>query len=463
MVKIFEAESPEKLISTNAISRYKNLKDRGVLIENLKSKNQIDHFELEMVTMSGKPVNVLISAKLENDIISGMVMDITEHKKLEAKLIHAQKMETVGTLAGGVAHDFNNILTAIIGYGNLLKMKMKNDDPLLHFTEQILSSSERAANLVRNLLAFSRKQITNPRPLNINEIVNRVENLLRRIIGEDIELKITLTDEDLTVIVDSGQIEQVLMNLATNARDAMPNGGTLTICTELTKPDEEFITVNNHEKAWRYALISVSDTGIGMDKDTKDKIFEPFFTTKEVGKGTGLGLSIVYGIVQQHDGFIDYYSELGKGTTFKIYLPVIKLKDTVQTKSAEITEVKGGTETILLAEDEEKVRTIAKTVLEEAGYKVIEALDGEDAINKFIENKDKVQFLLFDIIMPKMSGRTAFEKIKEIRPDIKVLFVSGYSADFIHEKEILEQGLNFMSKPITPTALLTRVREVLDD
>jgi len=391
-----------------------------------------------------------------------VVRDITERKKLEAQLQQSQKMEAVGTLTGGIAHDFNNILTAIIGYGNILKMKLEQESPLLPYTDQILASAERAANLTQSLLAFSRKQVINPKPVNLSETTASIEKILLRIIGEDIELKTILSGmRDLRVMADAGQIEQVLMNLAVNARDAMSEGGTLTIETGLEELDMDFLKIHEYGKPGMYAMLTVTDTGHGMDEMTRQRIFEPFFTTKEVGKGTGLGLSMVYGIIKQHSGYINCYSEPGTGTTFRIYLPVIE-SETEKAKKEEHITLSGGTETILLAEDEEEVRKLMKLVLEETGYKVIEAVDGKEAIEKFRENKDRITLLLLDVIMPKINGKGVYEEAKKIKPDIKALFSSGYPADFIHKKGILEEGLNFISKPASPHELLKRIREVLD-
>jgi len=391
-----------------------------------------------------------------------VVRDITEHRKLEAQLQQSQKMEAVGTLTGGIAHDFNNILTAIIGYGNILKMKLEKESPLLGYTDQILASADRAANLTQSLLAFSRKQVINPKPVNLNEITASIEKILLRIIGEDIELKTTLSGmRDLRVMADAGQIEQVLMNLAANARDAMPEGGTLTIETGLEELDLDFLKIHEYGKQGMYAILTVTDTGHGMDENTRQRIFEPFFTTKEVGRGTGLGLSMVYGIIKQHSGYINCYSEPEKGTTFKIYLPVIE-SATEKTKKEEHITLSGGTETILLAEDEEEVRKLMRLALEEAGYKVIEAVDGKEAIEKFRENKDSIGLLLLDVIMPKMNGKGVYEEARKIKPGIKALFSSGYPADFIHKKGILEEGLNFISKPASPHEFLKRIREILN-
>ncbi|MBI5196836.1 MAG: PAS domain S-box protein [Nitrospirae bacterium] len=396
-----------------------------------------------------------------NNNLTGLihvVRDITERRKLENQLRQSQKMEAIGQLAGGTAHDFNNIITAIIGYASIMKLKVGADDPLRILIDQVLSSSEKATNLVQSLLAFSRKQISNPEPVKINEIIKSIEKLLSMAVGEDIELKIELT-EDLIVTADIVQMEQVIMNLCTNARDAMPGRGTLTIRTGAVELTRDFITAHGYGEEGRYALISVSDTGTGMDENTRERIFEPFFTTKEFGKGTGLGLSIVYGIIKQHKGYITCQSEPGKGTTFNIYLPVTKsaIKEIQPSKPPELAGAAG---TILFAEDEDELRKLTRQILEDAGYKVIEAVDGADAINKFIENKD-IDLLLFDVIMPKMGGNEAYDKIRKIHPDIKVLFISGYPADFIGKYGVLEQGINFISKPVSPTMLLKKIIEAL--
>jgi PAS domain S-box-containing protein len=392
--------------------------------------------------------------------ILGVFSDITERKNLEARLLQAQKMETVGQLAGGIAHDFNNNLTAVIGYAYMLKMKIKDDEDLRDYANRILLLSDRAANLTKSLLAFSRKQLMNPMPVDLNEIIKRVDHLLSRIIGEDIKLQVVLLEEDLIVMADSGQIEQVLMNLATNARDAMPKGGLLTIGTETAYIDHKFIKEHGFGKEGRYALISFADTGIGMDRETREKIFEPFFTTKEVGKGTGLGLSMVYGIIKQHEGYINVYSEPGMGTTFRIYLPLIKAK-VEEIKPEVIQPVERGTETILLAEDEIEVKEFTKKMLEEYGYKVITAGSGQKAIDEFKAHKDKIQLVLLDVIMPNKNGKEAYEEIKKIMPDIKVLFMSGYPADIIHKHDIIEKGFAYIEKPASPTKLLRKIREVL--
>jgi nitrogen-specific signal transduction histidine kinase/CheY-like chemotaxis protein len=391
----------------------------------------------------------------------GLISNITPLKQLEAQLRQAQKMEAVGQLAGGIAHDFNNILTAIIGYGNLLRMKLARDSALRTYVEQILASSERAANLTHSLLAFSRKQIIDLKPIDINAVITRVERLLQRLIGEDIEFRTVLCPGSLPVLADSVQMEQVLMNLVTNARDAMPGGGMLLIETAVFEMGEEFQRTHAYGKPGSYALVAVSDTGMGMDERTRAKIFDPFFTTKDVGKGTGLGLAMVYGIVKQHSGYINVYSEPGKGTSFKLYFPLTgSLNRPVPVEIPSVSHQ--GTETVLLAEDDAEVRKLTRTVLQDFGYRVIDAVDGEDAVLKFKADPAAVDLLVFDIIMPKQNGKEAYMEIRDLRPGIKALFMSGYTADVAHKKGILETGLDFVLKPISPTDFLKKVREVLD-
>jgi PAS domain S-box-containing protein len=390
-----------------------------------------------------------------------MARDITDYKHLEEQLLHSQKLEAVGLLAGGVAHEFNNILTAIMGYGSLLQGKFERGDPYNSYVDSIVRSSRKAANLTQGLLAFSRKQIINPKPVPVNDIVRKVEELLVRVIGEDIELKTVLTNADLMVTVDSGQIEQVLMNLATNARDAMPTGGVLTIETEPVTLDDAYVKGHLDTRRGRYALISLSDTGTGMDEKTKEHIFEPFFTSKEVGKGTGLGLSIVFGIIKQHNGDIVVYSEPGKGTVFKIYLPLSRGLEAEQSEPIPLPSPKGGDETILMSEDNEQVRHLVKTVLQDAGYTVI-AADSEDAVRIYEKNRESVRLLLLDVVMPKKSGKAVYDDIKKIQPDIKALFMSGYTASVINKSGVLDAGIDFIAKPISPDELLRKVRKVLD-
>jgi PAS domain S-box-containing protein len=389
------------------------------------------------------------------------VRDITERKGLEMQLQHAQKMEAVGQLAGGVAHDFNNILTAIIGFGSFLQRKLADDKALCHNVDQIIAAAERAAQLTQSLLTFSRKQAINLKPVDLNVIIQRLEKLLLRIIGEDIQLTTSIHPEELVVQADSGQLEQVLMNLAANSRDAMPIGGSIVISTRPIEMDAGFIAAHGYGEPGVYALVTFEDTGTGMDRGTQEKIFEPFFTTKEVGKGTGLGLSIAYGIVKQHHGIINVYSEQGNGTTFRIYLPLTALAVTAPVlRTAAVEE--HGTETILIGEDDAGVRELTRMILEQSGYTVIEACDGEDALVKYGQNKGAVSLIILDIIMPKRGGKSVADEIARENPLSRVLFVSGYTANIIRQNGILEEGLNFISKPFSPQELLNKVREVLD-
>lgn len=387
--------------------------------------------------------------------------DITENKRLEAQLRHAQKMEAVGVLAGGIAHDFNNILTAVIGYANMLQIGLSPDNPLCYHVERILQASDRAARLVKSILAYSRKQIMIPVSVSVNGIIREVETLLRRLMGERVELRIVLAENDMTIKADSGQIEQVLMNLAVNARDAMPDGGSLIIETGRREMDDEFIAAHGYGRAGRYAAITVTDTGTGMDEKTREKIFDPFFTTKEVGKGTGLGLSMVYGIIKQHHGYVNVYSEIGRGTTFRIYLPLVDAAVGSRDRPKPHSPA-GGSETILIAEDDEAVRTLMATALREAGYSIIEAVDGEDAIAKFAAHKNAIRLAVLDVIMPKKNGTHVFAELKTIRPEIRVLFISGYPSDFLQKQFEVGPETHSLSKPGSATELIRKVREVLD-
>jgi signal transduction histidine kinase/CheY-like chemotaxis protein len=401
-----------------------------------------------------------------NNMSESLMRREEEKEHLGEQLRHAQKMEAIGTLAGGIAHDFNNILTAIYGYSILLKLKLDENNPLCHEVENIISAAERAANLTKSLLAYSRKQPIDLRPVNLNELIKDVKKLLTRLISEEIEFSLNLIEKDLIVMVDPGQMEHVLFNLATNARDAMPNGGTLTITSEYVELKQNCVSnnnfvSNNKEKTNKYALLTVSDTGIGMNNEILEKIFDPFFTTKEVGKGTGLGLSMVYGIIEQHKGFIDVSSEPDKGAKFKIYLPLIMM--TVEDKITEkIPIIRGGRETILIAEDDHEVRKLSKYILKEYGYNVIDVMNGSEAVRSFKKNQEDVHLLLFDVIMPKKNGNDAYQEIKKIKPDIKVLFISGYDYNIIRKQGGFEEGINFISKPVSPFFLLKKVRETLD-
>jgi two-component system, NtrC family, sensor kinase len=387
--------------------------------------------------------------------------DMTERKRLEAQLRHAQKMEAVGQLAGGVAHDFNNILTVIMGFGELLQVGLQPGDPKLSQMSQILNAADRATHLTKSLLAFSRKQVMLLQQVELNELAQRHSRFLTRIIGEDVTLRTELSKERLPVMADSGQIEQVLMNLATNARDAMPCGGVLSIKTDAVLLGPEFYQQHGYGGAGHYARITVADDGIGMDAEIQDKIFEPFFTTKSPGRGTGLGLSIVYGIVQQHGGYITIASQLGFGTTFTIYLPLVD----AQQESARATPTlmpRGGKETILVVEDDGAVRSLMHSVLTRFGYSVLLAESGEEALALFDSEGDAVGLALLDVILPNMNGQEVCQALRQRSPLLKVLFLSGYATEVIHDRGIRMQGVDILPKPARPLELAMKVRDMLD-
>ena len=398
---------------------------------------------------------------LQNELHARNLLEIEQHK-LEEQLNHAQRMDSIGTLAGGIAHDFNNILTGIIGYGTIALKKIAKDDPQRHFIQRILEASDRAVHLTRELLQFSRKQVLDRKPVDLNKVVAKAEKFLNRVIGEDITIKSIFHKTTLPVLADEFQLEQVLVNLATNARDSMSRGGIVTVSTGMTYIDEDYATAHGPGMPGTYAIITVSDTGGGMDTETQKRIFEPFFTTKEIGKGTGLGLAVVYGIVKQHDGLIHVDSEPAQGTCVKIYLPLIASGTAEDNMPSGDESPARGRETILLAEDDDIVRNMSATVLTEYGYTVIEAVNGAEAVRKFRENADAIQLLLFDMIMPEMNGKDASDEIKKLRPDIKTIFASGYALDIVQQKMALEEGLQLVSKPIPPMELLRKVRSVLD-
>jgi len=393
----------------------------------------------------------------------GTHTDITEQKKLEEQYRQAQKMEAVGQLAGGVAHDFNNILTAIFGYSQLSLGKLQENDPVKKYVEEIMKASERAAVLTQSLLTFSRKQEVTLVVIDLSNVVKDFEIFLHRLIREDIELKVCCNEESLAVMADRGQIEQVIMNLVTNSRDAMPNGGKLRIETLSVTLDQEFVKSHGYGKEGTYAVISVSDSGSGMDKETQSHIFEPFYTTKEQGKGTGLGLAMAYGIIKKHDGFINIYSEPGTGTIFKIYLPEVSDVAVDDKTGPEVSiALQGGTETILVCEDDEALRKLAVNVLSHFGYGVIEAIDGQDAIDKFVAHRKNIDLVFIDAIMPKKNGKQASDEMKIVRPDIKTIFVSGYTRDIFEGDSPFDKNTTFIHKPYSPNDLLTKTRELLD-
>lgn len=387
--------------------------------------------------------------------------DLDDRKALEDQLRHSQKMEAVGQLAGGIAHDFNNILTAIIGYASIMQLKLPVDSPFKDTAKQILSAAERGSSLTQGLLAYSRKQEMNPAKVDLNDIITRSKKLLLRLVGEDIQIQSVQGGQPLMIMADSIQIEQVLMNLITNARDAMPDGGTISITTETVNIDAQFIVDNGFGVVGTFAHLSICDTGEGMDEETLKRIFDPFYTTKETGKGTGLGLSIVYGIIKRHGGYINCRSELGKGSCISMYLPLIVEQQTENNAVKEEKEPAGGTELILMAEDDESMRGLYRELLEEFGYTVIEAIDGLDALNKFNEHASDIRLVILDAVMPGMKGLDVYRAIRKEKPDTKVLFCSGYSIDIIEKELKKDPLLQFLGKPYMPKELLMKIREIL--
>ncbi len=381
----------------------------------------------------------------------------------EEQLIQSQKLEAVGRLAGGVAHDFNNLLTVILGYSEIANRNLSAGDPLRHNLEEITNASKRAASLTRQLLAFSRKQIMQPRVFDLNTVVSDLEKMLRRMIGEDVEMHVSRQPNLGRIKADPVQLEQVIMNLVVNARDAMPRGGHLSIETNNVYLDESYAREHLPVVAGDHVMLAISDTGCGMDEVTRQHIFEPFFTTKEVGKGTGLGLSMVYGIVRQSGGTIWVYSEAGQGTTFKIYFPMVPANDNEHSHASQPLDVLKGTETILLVEDADPVRTLTRRVLENAGYRVLEAASAEAAIKlcESIEG-DKIGLLLTDVVMPGMNVDDMSKILRAKHPGMPVLYMSGYTDDAIVQRGVLEAGVNFLEKPFSPVSLALKVREVLD-
>ena len=392
----------------------------------------------------------------------GIMTDISSQRRLEQQFAQSQKMEAIGRLAGGVAHDFNNVITVISGYGQMLLEGAKDDPLLREAAEEVLNSADRAAGLARQLLAFSRRQAIQPRLLDLNELVSNLQKLLGRVIGEDIELKTILRPGIAPVLADPGQMEQVLMNLAVNARDAMPNGGKLIVETSNVTLDESYTAAHAGVKPGSYVLLTISDTGTGMTDEVKAHIFEPFFTTKERGRGTGLGLSTVYGIVKQHGGDIWVYSEPGRGATFKIYLPAAEGAVAAPPEPKQAEPARRGTETILVVEDEEAVRKLLRDVLEQRGYRVLEAASGADALEIASNPAEHIDLLLTDVVMPRMGGRELARRFALGRPDTPILFLSGYTEEMVGDQGVLTPGANFMSKPFAPEELARRVREILD-
>jgi PAS domain S-box-containing protein len=436
--------------------------------------------ELHRRRADGSPIVVSVSTsplrRTDGTIygIMSILMDVTERKAaeesrarltmVEEQLRRSQKMEAVGRLAGGVAHDFNNLLTAISGYSDLLLHRLPDYSTLRRDVEEIRKAGDRAAMLTRQLLAFSGRQVLQPKVLDLNTVVTNLGQMLRRLIGKDIELSTDLSPSLSRVKADPGQIGQVIVNLAVNARDAMPDGGRITIATADAELSPAYAVVHTDVRPGPHVLLSVADTGQGMSDETQAHLFEPFFTTKERGKGTGLGLATVYGIVQQSGGHIRVNSAADRGSTFLIYLPRVEApEDGVQRADRPLLpHPSPGTETVLLAEDEEMVRRLAREILSGNGYKVLEAGNGREALLLSEAHRGEIHLLLTDVVMPKMSGRELTERIRPLRPDLRILFMSGYTDDAILRHGVLEDGIPFLQKPFTAEELARKVREVLD-
>lgn len=400
--------------------------------------------------------------------VRGLLTDITDERKaadeLRVKaeqLQQAQKMEAIGRLAGGVAHDFNNLLTAILGYTGMLLVALDGHETAKADVEEIRTAAESAASLTKQLLAFSRRQILQPRVLDLNEIVSRVEALLQRTIGEDVTLVKRLDAQLGMISADPGQIEQIILNLAVNARDAMPNGGQLIVETENVTITDPYMARHPGTAPGPHVMLAVTDTGIGMTNDVQSHVFEPFFTTKEPGRGTGLGLATVYGIVKQSGGTIWVYSEPGRGTTFKIFLPTVAHRID-QVPVPHISAPRGGSETILLVEDQPAVRAIVRKALTSHGYTVLDASHGDDALKAIAEHTGPLDLLLTDVVMPRMSGSEVTERIRATHPGVRVLYMSGYTEEAVIRNGVLGSVVPFLEKPFTPDVVLRKVREVLD-
>jgi PAS domain S-box-containing protein len=411
----------------------------------------------------------IVNAQGEITGYVGVNADITalkraeaDHLRLEGQLLHAMKMEAVGQLAGGVAHDFNNLLTGIAGNVALALMDLKPDDPLVATLSDVTRATDSAADLVRHLLAFSRKQLIEPRVLNLNDIIGSLHRMLSRLLGASIEFTTNLATPLGSVLVDPGQFEQILVNLSVNARDAMMGGGRLTMTTANVDLDESFAAGQPGAKAGRYVLLAVADTGHGMTEDVKRHLFEPFFTTKPKGRGTGLGLAIIYGAVKQAEGFLEVQSEPGQGSTFRIYLPRVEADSQRVESDQRAPDMPGGTETVLLVEDEQIVRDLAARILKRLGYKVLQAPEGSRAILLAEEYKDRIDLLMTDVVMPGMNGRQLATRLLGLHPEMKVLYSSGYSEDALGGQGIVEEGLHFLGKPYHPQALAKKLREILD-
>jgi PAS domain S-box-containing protein len=452
---------------------FENTSDFDSIMDLLRHKMSVLDEEVIICSRSGKYLTLFVSAEVisiahvPHAIIVGI--DITERKvadeernKLEAQLRQSQKMESIGRLAGGVAHDFNNLLTAILGNTDLALMEIERNHPLYSSLTVVMRAAERAADLTRQLLAFSRKQIIEPEPVDLGDLIENMHKMLARLIGEDIRLEILAPRQQCLIKADPGQIEQIIVNLVINARDAMPDGGRLILEVVDQYLDDEYVRRHPYTKAGEYVMLAVSDTGCGMTAEVKQHIFEPFFTTKPLGKGTGLGLATSYGAVKQHGGSIEVYSEPGHGTTFKIYFPRLMEEVARHKEPTRTEELPGGTETILLVEDDPGVLDFSLGVLKHLGYQVLAAASGEAALAQAEAHPAVIHLLITDVIMPGMNGRILADRLVSKRPDLRVLFSSGYTENVIVHHGVLEEGISFLGKPFTVLSLARKVRDVLD-
>jgi len=436
------------------------------LIDEFRRTGRLDGIEVQWKRNDGNTITVRISGRAVSsadepaDVLEAIAEDVTDRRALEDQFRQAQKMEAVGRLAGGVAHDFNNLLMVISGYAEVVLAELGPHHLLRDKALAIQQASDRATTLTRQLLAFSRKQLLELKVVDVNAIVSDMERLLRPLIGEDVEFLTSLTNEAAHTRADAGQLEQVLMNLVVNAKDAMSGGGTLTIQTERIVVDDGHRRGATFIRPGDYVMLSVSDTGMGMDKETQSRIFEPFFTTKEKGKGTGLGLSTVYGIVKQSGGYVMVQSEEGRGTTFHIYLP--RVEGVAERHPVPVAHTAlGGTETVLLVEDEESVRQLVRETLAAKGYRVVEADNGESGVAVAAKHQGKIDLVITDVVMPGMGGRELVKQLAQTRPETKVLYLSGYTEDAIVSEGTIESGAAFLQKPFTLQNLARKVREVL--
>jgi PAS domain S-box-containing protein len=469
LVKMLGYETEEEVLALNLEKDlYRDPEERHVLMPLIQSHGSYNNHELHWNTKSGKELIVrssgrLVRAEDGTESFESIAEDVSERRLLEQQFRQAQKMEAIGRLAGGVAHDFNNILGVIMGFSELSRAELNAEHPVAEHLAEIETAAKRAISLTRQLLAFSRQQVVFPKVLNLNEVVNNVSKMLSMAIGEDIALSFKPSVPLGSIKCDLGQMEQILMNLAVNARDAMPNGGQIVIETRDVELDENYCLAHEDTVPGQYVMLSMSDTGCGMDEATRSRIFEPFFTTKELGVGTGLGLSTVYGIVKQSGGYIWVYSEPQRGTTFKIYFPRIPEITAPSADSMASQEKRGGTETILLVEDDYSLRNLTSGILMSAGYKVLEAQSPEKALQMIKDSSAPIHLLLTDVIMPNMNGVELWQQAKELKPGMKVMFISGYAGDILARQIILVPNLVLLEKPFSRGSLLTKVHEVLHE